>query len=142
MSYRQIKFRGKRRNGDWMYGALMPVEFTWWGCWSIADKNFRHEVDEDSIGQYTGFNDFNGTEIYEGDILRLFAEPDVGAIVVRYGENPGTILGRESYGFYVNFANKRLNEINREDFLFWYRKGVKVIGNVYDNPELMEEKQK
>ncbi len=137
---RKIKFRGKDMfSGKWLYGAYIPTEFTQWREPSIFDGHHRAEVDGGTLGQYTGFNDFDGTEIYEGDIFRVINEPDVGAMVVRFGENPGTLWGRENYGFYVNFASKRLNEINRQDFLFWYRKSVRVIGNIHDNPELMEE---
>ena len=69
MSFRTIKFRGRRTNGDWMYGIFIPEEYSWWGVPSIANKNFRYEVQEDTIGQYTGYNDSDGTEVYEGDIL-------------------------------------------------------------------------
>jgi len=137
-----IKFRGRRLNGGWIHGALIPTEFSWWGVPSIADKNFRYEVKPDTICPYTGYKDVDGKEIYEGDVLRLLDERDIeGNMVVLFGENEGTLWGRENYGFYVTFTCAKLNERLRQDFLFWLRKGVKVVGNIHDNPELMVYKE-
>lgn len=134
---REIKFRGKliAAKNHWVYGAYIPAKISSWEEDTIFDGQTRWVIDPETVGQYTGYKDADGKEIYEGDIFRVIDEPDVGAILVRFGENPGTLWGRENYGFYVNFASKRLNEINRQDFLFWYRKGVKVVGNIHDNPE-------
>lgn len=134
---REIKFRGKNyRNGEWIYGSYIPPDYSYaWLEPSIVNLNNRLAIDPETLGQYTGFKDLYGTEIYDGDILKLPDEPDVGSIVVRFGENEGTLWGRQNYGFYVTFVIKKFNEINRQDFLFWYRKGVTVIGNIYDNPE-------
>lgn len=64
---REIKFRGKRLdNGKWVYGYLADENY-------INDINTFDlssiEVDSDTVGQYTGLNDANGKEIYEGDII-------------------------------------------------------------------------
>ena len=108
---REIKFRGRRRNGEWMYGALIPAELSWWGVPSIADKNFRYEVDPETIGQYTGYKDVEGKEIYEGDILK---SADKLPFVVKFGANLGK-NGSQNLGFYTKFAH-RYRGLYRQDF--------------------------
>ena len=122
---REIKFRGRRRNGEWIHGALIPAELSWWGVPSIADKNFRYEVDPETVGQYTGTCDSEDTPIYEGDVIQI------------------THRKRATFGV-VCFANAGFRVKNRvqlrENDLFsvMFYKDVHVIGNIFDNPELGE----
>ncbi len=140
---RLIKFRGKDSfSGQWRYGAYIPTEFTEWREPSIFDGHHRTEVDGETLGQYTGYKDADGKEIYEGDILILYDSTGVrSSLIVCYGEYEGFQYGGENFGFYISFTRKKLNGINRQDFLHWLRQGVKVIGNINDNPEMLEEIQ-
>lgn len=115
---RTIKFRGYNpKNNKWIYGyylvnrglhfivedGIAPPQNTW----------EDYEVEPETIGQYTGKNDKNGTEIYEGDIVKRLDIKVGGAIVWREEQS----AFRCAFGNYVFF-------IVCEDF--------EVIGNIYD----------
>lgn len=133
---REILFRGKHihamdsnehLNGTWVHGYLSDKDY-------IYDKSLDGEflVDEDTICQYTGLTDKNGKKIFEGDI-------------VRYGEVCGEVkfglhesnwqIGKYNQGFFVTFPKEYLL---RNELGYWRNKIV-VVGNVFDNPELLEE---
>lgn len=126
---REILFRGKRvDNGEWVYGDLLqPTKEKILNIYEISDYNSlmgdRHEVYPETVGQYTGLNDKNGKKIFEGDIIRSNSERGY----IEYYPNDCAFDVVDDHGFY---------------WLISEMSNIEVIGNIHDNPELLEEKQK
>lgn len=94
----------------------------------------KQEVHPESVGQYTGLKDMNGREIYEGDILE---DNDY-----LKNNNYFFIAGFDMGGFMAQFrykigVNKFENYCPLNGFLEMYNKAT-VVGNIYENPELLE----
>lgn len=144
MSMRKITFRGKRKyDGKWIYGAYIPADYTYWREPSIADNNHRFEIRPETLGLYTGYKDVEGYKIFEEDILETDKEPFGKIImVVGFGEISG-IYAKEKYlGFYVDMRQKNTpRQVLRKSLLDAIKEGAKIIGNIFDNPDLLGDKK-
>lgn len=137
---RRILFRGKQiDNEDWVLGYLwvgnensyiIPHSL---GVNYCEKENrmiaFAREVDPETVCQYTGLNDKNGMKIFEGDIVSAWSEGSyaIGRVKQR---TDGLWL------FYPAWQNRIMWGLCPND------KGettVEVIGNIFDNPKLMEK---
>lgn len=141
---REIKFRGKRiDNGEWIYGLLNVYQDKLYVTWEIIEapsmenpaglwSHFHYEVDPKTIGQYTGLIDKNGLEVFEGDIV---IHPYDNAQQIVFGKigYDGRWNGLTGFGF------------KNDDYDFielqWYNDPelIEVIGNIHENPELLNQ---
>jgi uncharacterized phage protein (TIGR01671 family) len=112
---REIKFRAKVLNSNnWIYRQPFHIRGTWYMYNSLWDMV---PIEHKTIGQYTGLKDCDGQELYEGDICEL----------------------RTGYGMYgtkgvVGFEKGEFYFTNLDEGLFGE---FKIIGNIYENPELL-----
>ena len=145
MSEREILFRGKRKdNGDWIYGVPITDEATndAYIITSTAGASLKSEINNmcatgfrvirNTIGQYTGLTDKNGTRIFEGDIVKITDFHTTAIAAVKYGStNEST-----SWGWYFEDNDGHTYFLMSKAFCEDYN-GI-IIGNIHDNPELLK----
>lgn len=122
---REILFRGKMiANGKWSEGNLLVTKQ---GCCITPDATVLGSygaVDPETVGQYTGLTDKNGTKIFEGDI-------------VKYSDTVHNVVFEQRNGTaYFGLVYSTLETLS----FGYYQdlKQIEVIGNIYDNPDLLE----
>ena len=119
---RQIKFRGRKLDGTWLYGYYTIFE-GYHKIW-CEKHSTPYDVDGETVGEFTGLKDSKrtkkfpkGEEIYESDKVTIGANDEVGIVKCRgpYFSVNGAILG--------------CDELQGENLI--------VIGNEHENPELI-----
>ena len=129
---REILFRGKRMdNGEWVEGDLLHPDIFGNG-YSIEDftkgKNNCFDVDEKTLGQWTGLVDKSGVKIFEGDKVRY---PDSSSTFNDDEVNEGFVeWDAECMCFY--FTNRFIIEMDEFDIVNGVMVDVEVIGNIHD----------
>lgn len=162
---RKILFRGKPKSNNeyycfsqiwrdfckngFVYGSLIVKEDKYFICVSTAGVKMNCcinnstvsmiEVIPETVGQYTGLTDKNGTKIFEGDIVK----ENIGIGTVKFGdyETPYrnvSVITQDIYSKHIGFYIEWINVDFRKDIGYWLNK-IDVIGNIHDNPELLKE---
>ncbi|MFT8581127.1 MAG: YopX family protein [Schleiferilactobacillus perolens] len=119
---REIKFKAYRKSTQNVCDVL-SIDFE--KGWVLLDDGDEEDIPTVELMQYTGLHDKNGREIYEGDIVDFGLENQDGKLVlapVSYGEYiAGYVLDNGGNGIWQRLT-----------------KDCKVIGNIYENPDLLE----
>lgn len=135
---REIKFRGKRKSdGKWLYGYYFVnrgLHFIVTDDLVPAGNTFKdYEVDPETVGQYTGLRDMKLRGIYEGDIINwLMFRYRTG-----YIEEGRVEFRIEEQAFVVINKFKTIDGRERVHNILNCRTDLKVVGNIHDNPELL-----
>lgn len=146
---REILFRGKScYSCEWVEGYFsMEVGRIPYIQWLEYDDKYHEEVVEecavilDTVGQYTGITDKNGKRIFEGDIVRLNEDYDYGSDN-RFLRIPLLVewdMEMARFKAYKGVLPK--GEVCVDTGLELYDDEYEVIGNIHDNPELLEGDQ-
>ena len=136
---REILFRGKRSDtGEWIYGDLRQdkdLETAYIGGWdyftadyALQREPFEYPVSPETVGQFTGLTDKNGNRIFEGDIIEAHFDelfPDLATTLIVVWSDYGW-FGRDMEGNVDSLECK------------WVSDFFEIIGNIHDNPELLE----
>ena len=137
---RDIIFRAKTVDGsEWKYGDLITVKReNLCGIKENSVLGIKHLCKSGTIGEYTGLSDKNGTKIFEGDVIKGVAYSS---------EWVGTVVWiNEIASFGVMYSHRTDPTTIENSSLFKALKigmnneyCAEVIGNIYDNPELLAE---
>ena len=137
---RNIKFRGKS-NDEWVYGLLLKsdkddkykylIQSDHEKCKCCGKELVKYFItNEKTIGQYTGLKDRNMKEIYEGDIVKFRFKEDRE----EFPDLIGYIEYQSTFAAFRIMSNQGSFKIDITEIKF-----IEKIGNIYDNPELLEE---
>ena len=132
---RTIKFRGKNiETCEWVYGFYTQGGYIredgTLKVRHIIHSDFLYDVQEETVGQFTGLYDYNEKEIYEGDILRYIQWENNEEVLyyITFEEEMGSfVLQKPTLKRKVNISQLAIEGLK-----------IEVIGNIHDNPELLK----
>ena len=135
---REILFKAKRiDNGEWVEGCYVTSDGKSFICMDIVEHYCVialrwFEIDPETLCQFTGLCDKNGKKIWENDILMAHLDEsypeDVTYETVEWGV--------------AGWVGHEANSIDRQYLDEFDTKYYEVVGNTFDNPELLQEEHK
>lgn len=144
---REILFRGKRiDNGEWIEGYYQKRY-----CLSDNEESLIFHVDSYKVWEYaeivpetlcqsTGLCDKNGKKIWENDIIKYHFGENYAPIKYGCYQNCFDSQKTEHVGFYVDWSD---GKCLRKDLGYWINMvDTMPVGNIFDNPELLQEEHK
>ena len=134
---REILFHGKRAdNGEWVEGDVLQTRYhsghIEYQIMPQTPVSSAYPVLSETVGQYTGLTDKNRKKIFEGDICKFkrFNDVHVGKVVFNVTTASFIMWYQPIVGAYGEKATQKMLLSVCDD--------IEVIGNIHDNPELME----
>ena len=144
---REILFRGKRvDNGEWVEGLLWKKKYHSNKIFIsyFPDEDDYEEVvavSPETVGQYTGLKDKNGRKIFEGDVLAYqhFRDDKVVGKVVwgEYNQSKCDEYCCNHYGWHIDNVERDYYDDTGVGIINMKHVSLEVIGNAFDNPELL-----
>ena len=134
---REILFKAKRTdNGEWVEGYVVRKHGLYFIYDIVNSESCRqniYEIDPETLCQFTGLYDRYGNKIWENDILKTWSDEYAQ---VKFGfYDTGFASGDYNQGFYVYFSEE---SFLRKELGYWCKESY-VRGNIFDNPELLQE---
>lgn len=139
---REILFRGKTSDGEWVEGILFNAEedtfiiphgneYSYDPMEGLAFDVYGCKVAPETVGQYTGLTDKNGKRIFEGDICKFkrFNDVHIGKVVFNVTTASFIMWYQPIVGAYGEKATQKM--------LLSVCDNIEVIGNIHDDPELL-----
>ena len=138
---REILFKAKRiDNGEWAKGSLFAegeiTNIIRGTCNTIGIEGV--DVNPETICQCTGLKDKNGNKIWENDIVKATVRQNSLCQSSTYSDFYQVAYHKKNCYFYLK---KKNNNLLFDGNLSYYLKTIEVIGNVFDNPELLESEE-
>ena len=140
-------FKAKRTdNGEWATGSLITCED---GTCKIATSCLEgkanepilvcaYDMDRDTICQCTGLKDKNGSLIWENDVVKATVRQNSLCQSSSYSDFYQVAYHEKNCYFYLK---KKNNNLLFDGNWSYYLKSIEVIGNIFDNPELLESEE-
>lgn len=143
---RDILFKAKRiSDGQWVEGYLykqVGVKDRIYFAIEVIDNTVKaYEVDESTICQYTGLTDKNGNKIWENDVVRYQFDTDDCIFPNKdTKKRVGKIFFSDFRASFSVAMGRNGSKVINNDLFKYVQNGnrVEVIGNIFDNPELLE----
>jgi uncharacterized phage protein (TIGR01671 family) len=128
---REIKIRAwDKKNKKWLDGNEWAFDPETSKGWYLEFGEMMDEIEDIVIVQYTGLKDKNGKEIWEGDLI----QNEDGRIC--------EVIWFQNYGQWDAFVKKIIKHDSASGFSpeeWWHC--IEIIGNIYENPELLKSKK-